>query len=290
MRLTRSTAFVFVAPALVIFGVFIVYPALSGIWMSFTDARGALPGEFVGVANYVQAFQDPAASAALGNTLLFTLVSVVLQNFIALALARLMYSHPRLQGLSRVGTLVPAMMATVAVAYVWSFIYSPVTGPLNAILRVLGLNSLTRTWLGDPSTALVAIAVVNVWMFTGYAATIYLSGFLSIPATVFEAAAMDGARGWKLFRAIEWPLLAPALTVNITLSTIGALRVFDLVLLMTKGGPGFSTESISYVIYNESFGQLNFGYGSSIAVILLVLTVIISFVITSLLRRREVEW
>lgn len=290
MRLTRSTAIIFLAPALILFFAFMIYPAVSGLWLSFTDAKGALAGDFIGLKNYSNVFQDPAARAALGNTFAFTLISVVLQNLFALALARWMFTHARLQSFARVGTLVPAMMATVAVAYIWSYIYSPITGPLNEMLRALGLENLTRIWLGDPSTALAAVAVVNVWMFTGYAATIYLSGFLSIPSEIFEAAEMDGARGWNMFRTIEWPLLAPAFTVNLTLSTIGALRVFDLILLMTKGGPGFSTESISYVIFNESFGKLNYGYGSSIAVILLVLTVIISFVLTSILRRREVEW
>lgn len=290
MRLTRSTAMIFLAPALILFLAFMIYPALSGIWLSFTDAKGALAGEFIGLENYANVFQDPAARAALGNTFAFALISVVLQNVFALALARWMFTHVRLQSFARVGTLVPAMMATVAVAYIWSYIYSPITGPLNELLRAFGLENLTRIWLGDPSTALAAIAVVNVWMFTGYAATIYLSGFLSIPSTIFEAAEMDGARGWQKFRTIEWPLIAPAFTINLTLSTIGALRVFDLILLMTKGGPGFSTESISYVIFNESFGKLNYGYGSSIAVILLVLTVIISFVLTTVLRRREVEW
>lgn len=290
MRLTRSTAMIFLAPALILFLAFMIYPALSGIWLSFTDAKGALAGEFIGLENYANVFQDPAARAAPGNTFAFALISVVLQNVFALVLARWMFTHVRLQSFARVGTLVPAMMATVAVAYIWSYIYSPITGPLNELLRAFGLENLTRIWLGDPSTALAAIAVVNVWMFTGYAATIYLSGFLSIPSTIFEAAEMDGARGWQKFRTIEWPLIAPAFTVNLTLSTIGALRVFDLILLMTKGGPGFSTESISYVIFNESFGKLNYGYGSSIAVILLVLTVIISFVLTTALRRREVEW
>jgi len=281
---------IFIAPALVLFVLFMVYPAVNGLWLSLTDARGALSGEFIGLDNYFKAFADPKAAAALRNTVVFGLISVILQNVLALGLARWMFTHTKLQGFARVGTLIPAMMATVAVAYIWSYIYSPVTGPLNTLLRAFGLDSLAKVWLGDPSTALAAIAVVNVWSFLGYAATIYLSGFLSIPSSIFEAAALDGARGWKLFKTIEWPLLAPALTVNLTLSTIGALRVFDLILLMTKGGPGFSTESISYVIFNESFGKLNYGYGSSLAVVLLIITVIVSFILTSVLRRREVEW
>ncbi|WP_223692039.1 carbohydrate ABC transporter permease [Leifsonia poae] len=290
MRLTRTTAWIFVIPALVLYLAFTVYPAISGIAISFTDRMGVVGGNFVGFDNYVQAFTDPAVLAALGNTLVFTVVTVVLQNVGALALAAWMQRHVRIRSFARVGTLVPSMMAFVAVGYIWTFIYSPLSGPLNVMLKAVGLGSLAKVWLGDPSTALLAIAVTNVWMYLGYSATIYLSGYLSIPETVLEAAQMDGARGWARFRSIEWPLLAPALTVSLTLSVIGSLRVFDLILVMTQGGPVNSTQSLSYVIYQESFSQLHFGYGTAIAVILLVLTVIVAFTLTTVLRRREVAW
>ncbi len=228
--------------------------------------------------------------AALVNTLIFTLVTVVVQNAGALALATWMQRHIHLRSFSRVATLVPSMMAFVAVGYIWTFIYSPLSGPLNAVLKAVGLGSLAKVWLGDPSTALLAIAVTNIWMYLGYSATIYLSGYLSIPESVLEAAQMDGARGWGRFRSIEWPLLAPALTVSLTLSVIGSFRIFDLILVMTQGGPINSTQTLSYVIYQESFTKLQFGYGTSIAVILLVLTVIVAFILTSVLRRREVAW
>lgn len=290
MRLTRTTAWLFVVPALVLYLAFTVYPAISGIAISFTDRMGVVGGNFVGFANYAQALTDPAVLAALRNTLLFTLVTVVLQNVGALALAAWMQHHVRLRNFARVGTLVPSMMAFVAVGYIWTFIYSPLSGPLNTLLKAVGLGSLAKVWLGDPATALLAIAVTNVWMYLGYSATIYLSGYLSIPESVLEAAQMDGARGWARFKSIEWPLLAPALTVSLTLSVIGSLRIFDLVLVMTQGGPVNSTQTLSYVIYQESFSQLHFGYGTAIAVILLVITVIVAFVLTTVLRRREVAW
>ena len=290
MRLTRTAALIFVVPALILYLALTVYPALSGIAISFTDRQGIIGGNFVGISNYIQAFQDPQVTSALGNTLLYTAIVVVLQNAGALALAYWMQSLPRLRGIARVGTLVPSMMAFVAVGYIWTFIYSPLTGPLNIILKGVGLGSLANVWLGNPSTALAAVAITNVWMYLGYSATIYLSGFLSIPEQIFEAAQMDGARRWARFRSIEWPLLAPAFTVSLTLSVIGSLRVFDLILIMTQGGPINSTQSLSYVIYQESFGQLHFGYGTAIAVILLILTVVIAFIITSVLRRRELTW
>jgi raffinose/stachyose/melibiose transport system permease protein len=290
VRLTWKTALIFVTPALILYVAFTLYPAASGVAISFTDREGVVGGNFVGVSNYVQAFHDPQVLAALGNTVLYALIVVVVQNVAAIALAYWMQSMPRLRGVARVGTLVPSMMAFVAVGYIWTFIYSPVTGPLNIILNGLGLGSLAQVWLGNTSTALAAVAFTNVWMYVGYSATIYLSGFLSIPEQIYEAAQMDGARRWSRFRSIEWPLIAPALTVSLTLSIIGSLRVFDLILVMTQGGPINSTQSLSYVIYQESFGQLHFGYGTAIAVILLVLTVVVSFIVTSITRRRELTW
>ena len=289
MRLSRRSAWLFTLPALVLFIAFTVYPAVSGIALSFTDRRCAIGGTFVGLDNFARALSDPAVTSALRNTLVFTVVSVVVQNTLALGLASWMYRQPRIRSIARIGTLLPAMISLVAVGYVWSFIYSPLGGPLTTLLKGLGLQSLSRVWLGDPHTALLAVAATNIWMYTGYSATIYLSGYLSIPSEIFEAAQMDGAHGWGMFRTLEWPLLGPALTVAVTLSTIGALRVFELITVMTNGGPANSTQSLSYVIYNESFGKLHFGYGSSVAVILLLLTVVFALSLTTVLRRREVS-
>lgn len=290
MRFTAKTAFLFVLPALSLYVAFVVYPALRGVALSLTDAQGVVGGGFVGLQNYQEAIGDPAVLAALRNTLVFTVFVVVVQNALGLGLAYWMQRQPRVRAIARAGTLLPAMMALVTVGYVWSFIYSPLDGPLNSLLGILGLSGFQHVWLGDSSTALIALAVTIVWMYCGYTATIYLSGYLSIPASIFEAAQMDGASGWARFRRIDWPLLAPALTVNLTLTVIGSLRVFDPVLVMTQGGPGNATQSLSYLVYKNSFQNLRFGYASTIAVLLLALTVLVAFVQTSILRRREVSW
>jgi raffinose/stachyose/melibiose transport system permease protein len=256
--------------------------------LSLTDAQGIRGGSYIGFANYRALLHDPQVTAAMKNTLVYTVIVVVLQNALGLAVAGWLFSHPRIRTLARTGMLLPAMMALVAVSYLWQFIYSPIGGPLNAILGGLGLKSLEQSWLGNPSTALMSIAATYMWMYLGYTATIFLANYLSIPKSVMEAASLDGATGWRRFRHIDWRLLAPSLTVNVTLSTIGSLRVFDLPFVMTNGGPGNSTQTLSYVIYTDSFQNFQFAYGTSIAVVLLVITVIASVLVTTVLRRREV--
>jgi raffinose/stachyose/melibiose transport system permease protein len=157
------------------------------------------------------------------------------------------------------------------------------------VMNALGLHSLERIWLGDPQTALGCIAAVYIWMFLGYTATIYLANYLSIDPSLMEAVQLDGASGWKRFWSIDWRLLAPAFTINITLTVIGSLRVFDLPLIMTKGGPANSTQTLSLLIYTDSFSNYQFAYGTTLAVGLLLLTVIVGVVQAGILRRREAD-
>ena len=287
MRLTGRVAALTIMPALALYLIIIVYPALRGVSVSLSDAHGIIGGRFVGLANYRKLVADPAVRAALENTLIFVVIVVVVQNGLALGLAHWLYRLPRVRNLARIGLLVPAMLATVAVGYVWSEIYSPLAGPLDVVMDNLGLHRLEHVWLGDPHTALAAIAGANIWMYLGYSTTIFLSNYLAIPADIMEAAALDGATGFARFRWIDWPLLAPALTVNVTLSVIGTLRVFELPFVMTGGGPANATQTLSTVIYSSSFKQFSYGYGTSVAVLLLATTLVASVLIAVVLRRRE---
>lgn len=288
MRLTTRSAALLMLPATALYALFILYPTAKGLLLSLTDAHGVIGGSFIGLDNYRQAFQDPQVLAALKNTLVYTVVVVVVQNALGLALAYWLHNSPAIRTIARTGLLMPAMMALVAVSYLWSFIYSPVGGPLDGVMDALGLHSLEMSWLGDTHTALMAIAVSYMWMYLGYTATIFLSNYLSIPQELMEAAALDGARGWTRFRLVDWPLLAPSLTVNLTLSTIGSLRVFDLPFIMTDGGPANSTQTLSYVVFKDSFQDFHFAYGTAVAVLLLAITVVVGVLLTTFLRRREV--
>jgi ABC-type sugar transport system permease subunit len=256
--------------------------------MSFTDAQGIMGGTFVGAANYVHLAHDADFVDAMRNTLEFAVIIVIVQNAVGLALASWMRNQAAVRNLARSALLLPTMMAFVVVGYVWSFIYSPLGGPLNSLLKFAHLGALQQVWLGDTRTALLAIAVSSIWMYLGYTTTIYLAGYLAIPHEVMEAATLDGASGWTHFWRIDWPLLGPALTVSITLSSIGSLRIFELPLVMTGGGPAGATDTLSSFVYRISFTNFNFGYGTAIATSLLVVTILIAVTVTTVLRRREV--
>jgi ABC-type sugar transport system permease subunit len=288
MRFSNKSAVMFMLPAALLFGAFAIFPTLSGLAMSFTDAQGVAGGQFVGAANYRRLMGDLNFTDALRNTLVFAAVIVVVQNTLGIAVAAWMRNHAAVRNLARGGLLLPSMLAFIIVGYVWSFIYSPLGGPLNSLLNFVHLGSLQQVWLGDTRTALLAIAVSSIWMYLGYTATIYLSGFLAIPTDVIEAATIDGATGWSRFWRIDWPLLAPALTVAVTLSSIGTLKIFELPLVMTGGGPAGATETLSTFVYRISFQNFDFGYGTAIALTLLLVTVVLAIIVTTVLRRREV--
>jgi raffinose/stachyose/melibiose transport system permease protein len=289
MLIRGKWAIILIAPALAIYGLFVVYPTIKGVQLSFTDARAVVGGNFIGFDNYVEFAKSPIATSAFINTIVFTIFVVIVQNLFGLIIAYGLFSIPRIRNFVRGGLLIPAMLAMVAVAYIWEFIYSPLGGPLDSVLDALGLGALKRSWLGDTDTALIAIGFIYIWMFMGYSATIFLSNYLSIPATLFEAAELDGANRWQRFRYIDWRMLAPSITVNITLSTIGALRVFDLPFIMTSGGPVNATETLSLLVYQAGFQRFQFGYGTAIAVVLLVITIIVGIFQSTVLRRREVQ-
>jgi raffinose/stachyose/melibiose transport system permease protein len=289
MKLNSRSAALLMLPATLLYALFVIYPTIQAVQLSLTDAHGLRGGSFIGLANYRALLHDPQVTAALKNTLGYTVVVVVVQNALGLGIAAWLYSSPKVRTIARTGMLLPAMMALVAVSYLWQFIYSPVGGPLNTVLGLFGLRSLEKSWLGNPSTALMAIAGSYMWMYLGYTATIFLSNYLSIPKSVLEAASLDGATGWRRFRYIDWRLLAPSLTVNVTLSTIGSLRVFDLPFIMTNGGPGNSTQTLAFTIYSDGFQNFQFAYATAVAVLLLVITIVASVLVTTVLRRREVS-
>ncbi|WP_062467409.1 carbohydrate ABC transporter permease [Demequina maris] len=277
----------FLAPAVIIYLVVVIYPLISSARLSLTDSPAGNVGEFIGLENFRQLFGDPDVMSALWRTLAYAGVVVVVQNGLGLILARAFFRRIRAQRPLSVMLLLPMLISPLMAAFIWSALYAP-NGAVNAALEAIGLDSLTRIWLGDPTTALWAIAFVNVWMFAGYSCAIFLAGYMNMSNEVLEAARVDGADGWRRFRHVEWPLLAPALTVNVTLALIGSLKVFEYPLVMTNGGPAGSTTTLTLVIYQTIFGgQGSFGYGVAIALLLLAVVVVLSTFVNGFLRRRE---
>lgn len=277
----------FVLPALVVLTVFFIYPIGLTFYYSVTDFTGVGTANYVGAKNYQRFLARPRYFDALQVTVLFTVVVVVVQTLAGLFFAAVLHRLPAIRNFARAALFTPAMMSFVIVGYVWQFIYSPYNGGLNAALGAVGLEGLARGWLGDPNTAIFAIAVAHVWMFTGYTTAIFLAGFANIPADIDEAGLLDGASSWQRFRHLELPLLAPAVTINVMLSTIGTLKTFELPYIMTRGGPDGATRTLSLEIIENLFGSYKFGFASALSVVMLAIVVIVAVVQNIYLRGRE---
>ncbi|MER6495661.1 MULTISPECIES: carbohydrate ABC transporter permease [Streptomyces] len=282
----RATMAAFLLPAITVYAVFMLYPLGRGIYLSMTDSLGGPIAHFVGTEQYRAMADDPDVTAALWHTILYAAVVVIAQNGLGLLFASMLFRRPKVRKALSVTLLTPTLVSPVMAAFIWSYLFAP-DGGINALLGLLGLDSLEHVWLGDPSTALYAVAAVNIWMFAGYSCAIFLAGYMSLPTELLDAAAVDGANGWRRFRSIEWPMLAPALTVNVTLSLIGSLKVFEFPLVLTNGGPAGSTETLTTLVYRNVFGGGKFALGIAISVLLLVTVVVLSSATSSLLRLRE---
>jgi len=259
----------------------------AGTWYAFTDWDGISPSaKWIGLDNFRHIFEDPASRGALEHTLELAFAFVFVANAIGLGLALALNRTLKTRGLLRALFFAPVVMSSLAVSYIWQFIFS-YTGPLNRTLGAVGLDSLQRPWTGDPDWALWTIFVVLVWQFVGLSMVMYLAGLQGIPDELDEASAVDGASSWRRFRKITLPLLAPAITVSVTLSTIYGLGVFDQVFALTGGGPVDASETLATQIYKQTFAFGRFGYGTALSLILTVLITILALAQLAILRARE---
>ncbi|GAA5074416.1 carbohydrate ABC transporter permease [Thermocatellispora tengchongensis] len=283
-----SPPWLFAAPALFVYAVVVLYPSIAGVLYAFTDWSG-IGGEmsFVGLANFRAMLDDEQALGSIANTLLLTVAILVVQNGVGLLLALGVHARIKSKALLRVIFFAPVVVSPVMIAFLWKYIYNPAPDAgLNGLLAVFGLPG--RDWLGDPSLALWSIAGMVIWQNAGYSMVIFLAGLEGVPAELHEAAMIDGAGPFQRFRYVTWPLLAPALTINLMLSTIGGLKLFDQVFAATNGGPGYATETLSTVLYKQAFVYGDFGYSTAVALVLALFVAAVSFVQISYLRSREV--
>ena len=278
----------FVLPALLIFTIFFVYPVLSSFYFSLTDWDGLNPQmAFVGLDNFVKMAGDRHFWSALRNTFKYAFLVTIIQNALGLALA--MAVTDRMFRHFRVLFLIPALLSSMAIGTIWSYLYEPNFGAINQMLAAVGLTSLQQNWLGDPKLALYSLIATNTWRWVGMSMIIYLAGLQAIPVTIQEAASIDGVSPWQRFRHVTFPLIAPAFTINIVLSMIGSLKVFDIIYIMTQGGPGRATESITTYIFKRAFNFNQFGYGTAIAIVMFAIILVLSAIQLTLLLKREVR-
>ena len=263
-------------PPLLVYGAFMLYPLARVVMLSFYEWDGLGVGRWVGVDNYVTTFSDDRLAGAFGHALVLIVFYALLPLVIGLPLATLL-TRTRVRGIGLFRTLVflPQVIAMVVLAVAWRRIYAP-DGLLNTVLRAVGLDTLTRAWLGDFSTALVAVGLIGTWVSTGLVTVLLMSGIAGIPKDYYEAATLDGAGWWQRFRHITLDQLRPEIAVVLITTSVAALKVFAPIYILTKGGPGNATIVPSYFSYYNFFTTMKVGYGSAVATVLAVLVTIIA--------------
>jgi len=291
--LTKSKQYLislfFIFPALLIFSVLFLYPLFRGFLFSFTDWNGLGNSyNFIGIDNFKEFFADENALDALVRTLWFALLIVVIQNVLALFLANVLDGKVKGGLFFKAVFFIPAILSPVVVGYLWSFIFDPQGGVLASLFKALHMpGAASVNWLGDDKLALYSVIFVLIWQYFGYSMVIYLSGLQSISPTFYEAGEIDGASAWEKFWHIKFPLIAPSFTISMILSVIGALKLFDHIYVLTRGGPGRATETLTVLIYREAFGIGRMGYGAAVSILLFVFVLLILLVQLKVLQSRE---
>jgi raffinose/stachyose/melibiose transport system permease protein len=279
-------AIAFLAPAGLLLLAFVLVPSVLGGLFAFTNWNGlSWNFDWVGVQNFVTFAQDPGAYGALLHTLVITVVVVIGQNLLGLLLAVALNSSIKSRNVLRVLFFAPVLVTPVIIAYLWGFIFSA-NGPMNAFLAAIGLGEFRQVWLGNPDLALWGVIMVILWQFSGYLMVIYLAGLQSVPDELVEAARLDGAGSVRIFFAVTLPFLKPAVVIGILLVTIGGLKTFDQVWVLTGGGPGTATQTLATIVYQTAFEFGRYGYATAIALVMTVLIIIFSLIQVRITRRR----
>ena len=280
----------FLAPSIVLYALFVLYPYGQSMYIGLTQWRGlAQPPEFIGLDNFARMMSDDNFWNALGNNAVYIVTLPVLTIGLALFFAFVLTQGVPLSKFYRSSYFFPQLLSVVAIGVLWSFVYHPTIGILNAILQGVGIDE-PPVWLGNPDTVLGAVAAVTIWQAVGFYMILFVAAMESIPMAYYEAAMLDGARRWQLFWNITLPMIWETLQTGVIFIMIGATNMFAITQTMTQGGPSRSSEVLSTYLYNEAFINSNFGYGTAIAVTLFLITLLISVVLGRLMGRETLEY
>lgn len=281
----RALPYLLFAPTVAVLFALSIYPLVYSIKVSFQTGTG---GRAVwSLQNFARLAADRFFLDALGHTLVYAFVALTFEFLLGLLLAVLLNEALRGRNLFRAFLLVPMMLPPVVVGIVWRLLLNPNFGAINGTLKGAGLNTTTLTWTASPRLALASVIMVDIWQWTPFMFLVLLAGLQAIPQEPYEAALIDGSSRWQTFRHVTLPLLKPAILIALLLRTMDLLRVFDQIFILTEGGPGFATETISLYIYRTAFRFFDFGYAAAMSFVLLVLTNIVSLVYIRLLQRQE---
>ena len=269
-----------VAPAVVVLGALSIYPLLFAIEVSLRTPQG------YGLGNFARLARDQFFLVALAQTLVYTAGALVVEFTLGLLLALLLNREFRGHRTLRSILLIPMLLPPVVVAVIWRLILNPEFGVLNGTLRSWGVNTAGLTWFGSESTAMLSVILVDIWQWTPFMFLLLLAGLQGLPVEPFEAARVDGASPLEIFRRLTLPMLRPVIAIAVLLRAMDLLRVFDQIFILTQGGPGFATETVTLYIYRTAFRYWNFGYAAAMSFVLLAATTLISRAFLRLLREQ----
>ena len=290
LRRGRLVMFAFVVPALVIYLLMVIVPSLSSVQLSFTNWDGVSADyEYVGLENYESILTSGRFWNAVGNTLILGLGAAVIINIISLTVAVMLDRVVHGQGFFRTAVYLPALVSAFIMATIWKYLLNFNFGIVNSVLRDLGLPDWAQDWLGNSDIVIWVILFITCFTLGGNTTLIYLANLQSVPQELVEAARIDGANGWKVFWNVTWPMIAGAVTVNMTLGMIAGWVIFDQVMVLTSGGPGFVSETMAFFIYKVGFGEYRAGYGSAAAVVLFIVVIVSTVGANAYMRKREIQ-
>ena len=289
IELRRLSPYLWLLPATALFAVFRLYPLVYGLYLSVFRWDGISPMAFNGLANYAQAVQDHVFQIALWHNVIYAAGTVVGKNVIALALAVFLNGQIRGRTFFRTTLFMPVVMSFVVVGLLWGWVFNVQFGLLNSILSATGLGQWRADWLGNPQLALISVMAVDLWKWYGFHMVVYLAGLQTLPIMLYEAAKIDGASAWQQFRRLTLPLIRPIIVVNVTLALMGGFNVFDLVYVMTEGGPNQATNVVMLYTYTQAFKFNHFGYASALSYVLLAIVTVISALQIRLLSGERYE-
>ncbi len=280
----------FLIPALAFFLVFWIYPVLQLFYYSITNFNGInYDFDFVGLKNYSKVLSNGTLTNSLKNTMIYAVFTVVLNNLIGLAIAMILNTKLRAKGFFRTCAYFPALFSAIVVGFIWSYVYMPSSGMIASLINIFGGNGSAFNPLGNFRTALYAIAIVEVWKGFGTSMIIYLAGLQTVDESLLEAGRIDGCTEWQLIRKIKLPLISSTITINMILAVIAGLKAFDYSFIMTNGGPGKSTKTLMFQVYETAFTDQKMGRASAFSVLAFAFIILVTVFMLYFLNKREVE-
>lgn len=278
----------FVLPAMILYAIFVIVPFVQTIYFSFTDWNGVRQVKnWIGLANYREMLGDPLLWLSLRHNVIWVIIGTAAPMAIGLMLAVLLWRRPPGFTLFRTIFFMPQVLSAVVIGIIWNWIYNPIFGNLNKMLDAVGLENVSRGWLGDPDFALYAVLAAAIWAEVGFVFVVFLAGLQNVSKDLLEAATIDGANSWQRFKDVTVPQLSNVINVVTALLLIGGFNVFDIVFVMTGGGPANATEVIATLTYKEAFTQNRVGYASTLSLVMTLVSLIASVAFIRLREQRE---